>query len=102
MTKTLVSAPIASPVVEWKLPASLNEICIDANHNPQLSRILQSLAAGVSDCHSNRWRGGQMRPQYLVIPKNQWIEMIVPEIAENRKEKEMDKSEAKLGHENPG
>lgn len=43
-----------------------------------------------------------MRPQYLVIPKNQWIEMIVPEIAENRKEKEMDKSEAKLGHENPG
>lgn len=43
-----------------------------------------------------------MRPQYLVIPKNQQIEMIVPEIAENSKEKKMDKTEAKLGHENPG
>lgn len=44
-----------------------------------------------------------MRPQSLVIPKNQWIEIIVPEIAENSKEKKkMDKSEAKLGHKNPG
>lgn len=45
-----------------------------------------------------------MRPQCLVIPKNQWIEMIAPEIAENSKEekKKIDESEAKLGHENPG
>lgn len=45
-----------------------------------------------------------MAPYYLVIPepKNQRIEMIVPEIAENSKTKKMDKCEAKLGHEQPG
>lgn len=71
------AASVTKRNLHWCQPQSSTEYC----------KVLQSLAAGVSDRRSDRWRGVQMRPYCLVIPepKNQWIGMIMPEIAENSK-----------------